>query len=210
MIIKNNLAGKILKRLVSDVSAWMLILSNIVVIFLAVKEQWPLSTVIWTYWWQSVIIGLFTVTKILSLRDFSTEGVTLQDKPVAPSKETKRRSALFFSVHYGFFHLCYALILLALLKNVHDIKHIALAALIFFANHLFSFIYNRKEDQQRRQYLGGIMGFPYARIIPMHLFVLTGGFLFPGSFLVIFLILKTLADVIMHVIGHENWYLPKD
>ena len=48
------------------------------------------------------------------------------------------------------------------------------------------------------------MFFPYVRIVPMHLMVLAGGhFAGSGGFaLLLFLLLKTAADVATHVIGH--------
>jgi hypothetical protein len=45
------------------------------------------------------------------------------------------------------------------------------------------------------------MFYPYARVIPMHL-TLTLGF-FISSPLLFFLLLKTLADAIMHVVEHR-------
>lgn len=209
-MIKNILARKILKKLLSDASTWILIASNAIVIFYAVKEQWNISIMLWIYWWQSVIIGIFTIAKILSLGEYSTKGVTFQDKPVEPARSTKFRAAGFFAIHYGFFHFFYALMLLSLMKKVQDIKFVFLTTVLFFTTHLFSFLYNRKEDAKRLQYLGVVMGLPYARILPMHVIVIAGGFLFPMISLFVFLVLKAFADVIMHIVEHEEWYLPKE
>ena len=48
--------------------------------------------------------------------------------------------------------------------------------------------------------------FPYARIIPMHLTILLGSYFVGGAegTLIIFLALKTLADVLMHMIEHGD------
>jgi len=46
------------------------------------------------------------------------------------------------------------------------------------------------------------MFFPYARIIPMHLTIIFGMLLGKGA-IVLFLTLKTLADMIMHVLEHN-------
>lgn len=53
------------------------------------------------------------------------------------------------------------------------------------------------------------MFFPYARIIPMHLTIIFGGmFLYLGIgsvfVLVLFLGLKAVADLIMHIIEHRE------
>ena len=54
------------------------------------------------------------------------------------------------------------------------------------------------------------MFYPYARILPMHLLIVGGFFLADGgaqtAAVVLFLILKTGADTVMHYIEHrEQW-----
>jgi hypothetical protein len=50
------------------------------------------------------------------------------------------------------------------------------------------------------------MFFPYGRIIPMHFTIIFGGWFGAESTgaLLIFLVLKTLADVIMHMAEHAD------
>jgi hypothetical protein len=45
---------------------------------------------------------------------------------------------------------------------------------------------------------------PYVRIVPMHLTILLGATLGSGKGLLLFGVLKTLADVVMHVIEHRR------
>ena len=45
---------------------------------------------------------------------------------------------------------------------------------------------------------------PYLRIIPMHLTIILGATLGGGAGLIVFGILKTIADAIMHVIEHKR------
>jgi len=42
-----------------------LIIANIITIVLAITENWDLATVMFIYWAQSVIIGIFTVVSLL-------------------------------------------------------------------------------------------------------------------------------------------------
>ena len=54
-----------------------------------------------------------------------------------------------------------------------------------------------------------LMSRPYARIIPMHLTIILGGFFLMSGIvnvfvLVLFLVLKTGADLKMHFSEHEN------
>ena len=81
---------------------------------------------------------------------------------------------------------------------------IAVCVLAFYLNHLFSYRYNRERERERIPNIGSIMFFPYLRIIPMHLMIVAGS-RFMGSStlaLLIFLLLKTAADVAMHVVEH--------
>lgn len=55
-----------------------------------------------------------------------------------------------------------------------------------------------------------MMFFPYARIIPMHLTIIFGGMLSEWTFaakttLALFMLLKTFADVIMHVVEKKGF-----
>jgi hypothetical protein len=76
---------------------------------------------------------------------------------------------------------------------------IALTALVFFANHYYSFVYNKETDDKDTN-IGHLMFYPYARIFPMH-FAIIGGFLVTDA-LLYFLALKIIADIIMHIIEH--------
>ena len=84
--------------------------------------------------------------------------------------------------------------------NPADLKYVVPTALLFLGNHVFSYFYNKPRDTGRQK-IGTLMFYPYARIIPMHLTLILGVFLDGG--LLLFLLLKTLADVIMHVVEHR-------
>lgn len=72
-----------------------------------------------------------------------------------------------------------------------------LAILSFLIAHIFSHFNNRKIDESKKQNLGLLMYYPYARIIPMHFMIMFGVFI--NAWLILFLSLKTIADVIMHI-----------
>lgn len=200
---------QILRHILKDYSAWSLIVSNLITIIWAVIQHWSILEIMWIYWSQSVIIGFFNFIRILMLKDFSTDGCKLNGKSVEPTRTTKINIAFFFAVHYGLFHIGYAVFLFADKPPIRsiasariDITTILITAGIFFVNHLFSFIYNRNSDAPKPN-IGTIMVSPYGRIIPMHLTIVSGVFL-AGNIITIvfFLILKTVADVVMHVAGH--------
>ncbi len=184
-------------------SAISLLLSNFLVIALAIVQKWEASTVLWVYWMQSIIIGFFQMLRILSLKNFSTENFKINNQPVSPTIQAKTFTAFFFAFHYGFFHFIYAIFLFNLFTNKpFDFTYIFTGGLIFFLNHTFSFYQNKVTDQQKIQNIGQLMLAPYARIIPMHLIIVFGAII-GQSALIVFLILKTLADLAMHTLKHR-------
>jgi len=195
-----------------DLSLWALIVSNLVVIIWALIEEWSLAIVMWVYWSQSVTIGILWFFKILTLKEFSTKGFKINNRSVEPTAGTKIQTAVFFLVHYGFFHLIYSVFLGAMFKDVKLVP-IFLMAGVFFVYQCFSFFYNRKWEDKQKPNIGTMMFFPYARIVPMHITIIAGGALqkaaggtFPANApLLIFMLLKTLADVIMHVVEKRGF-----
>jgi len=198
MSINNN---QLRRNLFGEPSLWFLLLSNLATIFFATKENWNLLTIMWIYWFQSITIGFFNFIRILQLKEFSTEGFEINGQPAQPTQGTKISTAFFFLFHYGFFHFVYIIrIFYGNTPNPAELKYILLTALLFFINHLFSYFYNRPRDT-KKQNIGSLMFYPYARIIPMHLTMLSGSAFVDA--LPLFLVLKTFADCIMHIVEHN-------
>jgi len=199
-------------NLFQDWSLWSLLLANGVTVLLAVTQNWNVLVLMWVYWVQNIVIGFFNFLRIRQLKEFSTDGLTINGRPAEPTQETKNHIARFFLLHYGIFHLVYLIFLLvfsltSVLGNADgnalssaDLKYIIPTASLFLGNHVFSYLYNRPRDTGRQK-IGTLMFYPYARIVPMHLTLIPGVFL--GGGLLLFLLLKTLADVVMHVVEHR-------
>ena len=204
-----------------DKSAIILVFSNIVVIIFALTQSWNLLIIMFGYWLQSIIIGLFNFIKIVNLKEFSVKGLKMNNKKVEATKKTKISVVFFFVLHYGLFHLIYFGFFIGFVaenQNLNLSKElfpILTMGIIFFFNHLFSFWYNRGEFEGKKPNIGKVMLFPYARIIPMHLTVMVyGAFIIFSSMmgfelyqiaLILFLLLKTLADLIMHIVKHQGF-----
>lgn len=186
-----------------NLSIISLLLSNLLVIILAIIQKWDTSTVLWVYWMQSLIIGFFQFLRILSLKKFSTENFKINGQPALLTNNTKLITAFFFAFHYGFFHFIYAIFLFNFFtKQPLDFAYLFLGGLIFFINHTFSFLHNRIMDEQKMQNIGTLMFTPYARIVPMHLIIIFGALL-GQSALIVFLLLKTFVDLLMHAIKYK-------
>lgn len=212
-IILRDLAGiilRLLKKLVTGVagdrSVSLLILSNLFVIALAVVQRWQVIELIWVYWLQNIIIGFFNWRRMMNLKEFSTENFKSNGVQPPPTVKTKQSTALFFLLHYGFFHAVYLFFLIQVINDIPSqvLLHSTIGLAIFVCNHYFSYRYNRELDDASRPNIGNIMFLPYLRIIPMHLVLILGASMDGWSLwpLLFFLLLKTTADVLMHVIVH--------
>jgi hypothetical protein len=199
--------GKLADRAATDRSVYALIAANLVAAAIALGFRMDLRDLMLVYWTQSVIIGLTHFIRMASLRNFSTDGMKLNSEPVEAVSENKWRFAVFFHLHYGIFHAGY-LVFIALDAGRAGEAPIStaglwLCALVFAVNHGFSLRHNLASDRQGSPNLGTLMMLPYARILPMHVTILIGGAYFGGfKALLVFVILKTLADVFMHVMEH--------
>jgi hypothetical protein len=195
-------------------STLSLIFSNVLVIVFAIVDRLSALDLLWIYWSQSVIIGFFNVVKILSLKEFSTEGFKQGNKQVLPTKNAKISTAVFFLFHYGFFHFVYAIFLggFSLFAGTASRgpgkAYLFYSAATFFASYLIEFVRSRNEETQELPNLGRLMFAPYVRIVPMHLTIILGGLIgavgsaFSANtdlfIIVLFAGIKTVVDLITH------------
>lgn len=198
----------------TKLSTLSLIFSNILVILFAVIDDLSARDVLWIYWFQSVIIGIFNFIKIITLKEFSTEGFKQGNKPVPNTNAAKYSTGIFFLFHYGFFHLIYA-VFLGVFSDFSNSKQagsgtsfLLISAFTFLISYAIEFYNSKKEESSDIPNLGFLMFSPYSRIIPMHLTIILGGFIgAAGGFfstdtnlaiIVLFTSIKTIVDLITH------------
>jgi len=180
-------------------SAVYLLCANLVTIGFATWQSWDLRDVLWIYWAQSLIIGFFHFCKILSLEELPGRSKTHQDV-----------TSVFLPVFFFVFslpHFFFMRYLIEVRKPPLGAPAIGFAVciLIFFLNHLLSFYRYCQEEMYRTASLWKIWLIPFARILPMHLVVYLSASAVPsGDLLLEFLVLKTVADIIMHMGQHSN------
>ena len=206
-----------------DTTVLSLIAVNLFLIVFALFEGWSLATVIFIYWFQSLIIGFFTVLTLLSLNENDLMSWTAASDPSGESTARfagygRYLIAGFFALHYGLFHFGYYTFLIDFgfsgQLSPWTNPDVLIACGLFFLNHLYSFLYYRKRDQKPHDatYLKEVFTTPYYRIIPMHITIMAAGFtsiiFYAAGFdstpllLVLFLCLKTYVDVRMHLAKH--------
>jgi hypothetical protein len=201
-----------------------LIFANVVTIVLAVIGGWDLATVLFVYWAQSIIIGIFSVISLLGA-DTAALQADLQ-KPIDERGGSEKISsrfvwfykcmlAGFFCLHYGLFHWGYYAFIVesGLFGTVNFADpNLWLSCGLFFANHLYSHITYRHKGPKDYRYVNEQFFTPYRRIIPMHMTIIFGsivifalevfGIISTMPVLVLFLLLKTYSDITAHLIKH--------
>lgn len=151
-------------------------------------------TVVWVYWFQSIIIGLFNFIDLLTIKEFDGSTLKLNDEPVTPAN--KGCMAWFFLVHFGGFHLGYLVFLFIQFRiTAIDTNFLLLAVLAFLAEAIISFIRRKQLEKTTNINIGTLFFLPYLRIVPMHLMILLPAFLNLQPSIV-FLVLKTIADLL--------------
>jgi hypothetical protein len=201
-------------------STWMLIFSNVIVIFFAIVDNLSALEVLWIYWIQSVIIGVFNFVKIISLKEFSTKNFRSSGKELQATKATKISTGIFFLFHYGFFHVVYAMFIGGFSEigktstsgSMHN--YLWFTSLVFFVSYLIEYIQSLRNPPEEIPNLGAVMFAPYLRIIPMHITIVLGGFIgIIGSFfnvdinysiILLFVSIKTFVDLLTHSVDFNS------
>jgi hypothetical protein len=170
-----------------DASLFALVASNLLALAIAYASGMGLREMMLVYWIQSVVIGVASFIRILSLERFDPTNFKINHRPAEETRADKRKVAFFFLVHYGFFHLVYLLFVAFDSRGgLGSPGTYILCTLVFAVNHGYSLAHNIRRDAQGR---------------PMHLF---GGLLFSGTLAyVLFGALKTAADAVMHTLEHH-------
>jgi hypothetical protein len=191
-----------------------LVASNAISVAWCVREHWPLIMLLVPYWIQSVVIGWYYRKRILALRRFSTDGFSSNGKPVQETPAAQRETALFLTIHYGFFHAMYALFLGAFAAagifgdtsglDRYDLLGLVALGVMFALTQHSEYRRNVAVDRNLRPNIGAMMFLPYLRVVPMHLMIVLGAVLGNGAgALIAFGALKTAADLGMQVLGQR-------
>jgi hypothetical protein len=188
-----------------DPELWFIVLFNILLIYLYLNNDYDARFIIWGYYLQSVFIGvqyigLSTIKKFKINRSF---------RPLR-----KHAFTLFFIMHFGLFHLVYFIFLLGMSLNgnveqyltLYNFVKITVATLIL--NSLF--VFGKELAPGTSDYATPSVIAAYARIIPIHLFIIfspmNSGI--GGQSFLLFMGLKVLFDVIAYLflqrLGHPT------
>ncbi len=192
-----------LKRIFSNPAIFFLLFGNLYCIWYYQSHPDAFGTIVWIYWFQSVTIGLFNFLDLMTVETFDTSSLKLNGQPV--TKASKGCAAWFFLVHYGIFHLVYGIFLITFTFSKHwhvDKMILLLGIATFFLETLLNFMRLKKLEKAMTMNIGAMFFLPYLRIVPMHLMILLPSFLGIQPS-ILFLILKTIADVLSYLLYHH-------
>jgi len=195
---------------------------------------WNAALLLLAYWFESAIIGFFTIIKIIMARN-----ANLYLKIVSISIQGRTNSLAkvmlvpFFIIHFGMFmvgHLLFIMVFFAISgmtfstqEIIANLISISLLLIFLFISHGYSFLTNfigKKEYEKISP--NEAMAQPYARIFIMHFAIVVGVFLSIGlqSILgnvpnlsgglfsigqaIVLIVLKTGFDVILHIRQHKK------
>ena len=181
-------------------SARDLLLSNLLTLAMALAFDWPIGWLLWPFWIQSVVIGWYARKRMRALRDFTTEGLRANGRPVPETEAGKNSTATFFALHYGAFHLVY----LVFLCKAHlpdgwgDLAILAACGVSFVLSQRRTYAAQHAADLRGRPNLGALMFLPYLRVVPMHVMVMvTDGWAATTPALLLVVALKTASDLLL-------------
>ena len=187
-----------LKKIIRDPAFWALVAFNTILIVEYRDDPKYYTTLVWLFWAQSVLIGLFNFFDMLTLQKVDVDIFTINDHPASP-KEAKGCLSFFFLVHYGGFHLGYLIFLFIDFKFTNiDFSVMKMALLGLLLSSIIQFVQNKTVYRNIPRSISKMFFMPYLRVVPMHLTIMLPKFfdLQPG---LTFLVLKMVFDIIGHL-----------
>jgi len=203
-------------RLKWDVSLFSIIVTNIVVIILAIVQKWDVGTVFYIYLWQTIFLWFFTLLKLLFKKNISFIGAVNSEGQFIPIESEGLAKfqvivgqltwVLFFGAYFLFIYLLFNPPILSIWMII--------VLILFFINHLISFIYYFKKDENKEELAKDLIKITGYRIIVIHMtiwlsglflhFISKTGLSFNLVALILLLILKTPVDIYFHNKEHET------
>ena len=188
-----------LKRILSDPAFLFLVAINAYCIWYYQNNPGEFYTLVFLYWGQSVLIGLFNFVDLLTVKNIVPGSMVMNKSSLDNSPQSKGCTAGFFAFHYGAFHLAYGIFILVRSKLKIDFDFVLIGLAAFTLSLIIQFIRQKQWEQTNAVNLGTMFFLPYLRIVPMHLMIMGPAFLHWQAS-TIFLVLKAVADVIMYLV----------
>ena len=193
------------QKILRDPAMWSLIVLNIFFIYEFQDDPRQYASIIWLYWCQSVLIGVFNFFDMITLKNVDVSNMTIDGQP-ATAKSAKGCLPIFFLFHYGVFHIVYFVFLLLDFRLTDtNFTYLKWALGGVLLQQVIHFTQNKIKFANQPGNIMRMFFTPYLRIVPMHLTILLPKFLGWTPALT-FLILKTVFDVLGQLITTRYYW----
>lgn len=189
-----------MKQIFKDREFWFILFFNLLLGVLYFFGEMGIGPIILIYYFQSIFIGIqYFIRMMIGVRDARKQGEKLN-----------YNSPLFFGGHFGFFHFVYFIFLIGIVSRHNEglfEQNWKIILLSLMLNTFLSTLSDIKSDRQQNKPYTGFALMPYLRIVPMHLFIILAFNQEKDIRYVTFLFiaLKTLADLITHILSNQTW-----
>jgi hypothetical protein len=209
-----------------DPTAWSLLFANSITLFYVFFDNLDLFDLIYLFYIQSIIIGFFTFFTIL---DTSKRRLEKISNPNFEQRTDGVVNIITFIFAFSFLHLIYLFFIG--IPSTEILINLAPLYILFFINHLFSYIYFKLNGVVQKLHGKEILNSIEQRLLPLHIFIICAPIIIGILALVLtyifsldkdivfshveivgiyfFVIIKTCVDVYYHVKKHLSDYTHK-
>ncbi len=161
---------------------------------------WSVYQIVLLFWAENLVIGLFTIARMVTLLRRTGEKKVLLLAP-------------FFCVHFGGFSLVHLVFVMALFRPDEPVgtgMSLWIPFLALLLSHGISYVANFLGKHEYRGYSGEeVMMAPYSQVLILHCTIIGGGFIVqllgePVYALALLVVLKIAIDVITHAREHRQ------
>ena len=175
----------------SKYSAIFLVLANLYPIYGVVFLGWNAKFILYTYWCENLIIGLFTVLKMLKTKIYLDN--TQSNNPGLNGNDISRSNSLkifSFIVRYYFLSYLYYSFINAIILS-KDLSHKIIVPVCFiFLSHAFSYVFNFIiGEEYKKLSLDEEIKMPIRRLVIVHLTVTLGSLVIKGVGVILMIIM---------------------
>lgn len=176
-------------------AALLIIFFNVFIFWLPEFNWSKTLSLVWLYWFQSVLIGIVHFFKLLIFKF---------KEPVNPKpNEIKGRVfiSIFFLIHFGFFHFVYTFFLGT--KGVDWV--LVQEGIVFLAiGTALNTIMNYKRENSGENTMAMFMMKPYVRIFPIHLAIILGSMAGGTGVFIFLIVFKTATELFIEYLSYKK------
>src|SRR5258708_3046589 len=105
------------EKILLDPTFWILLIVNTCLLYTYHQNPEIFTTLIWLYWSQSVLFGIFNYVEMRTAKKFYVSGFNPQSEQKITEKSYAEANGWVFSALYAAFHIVYVVFLAGYLKK---------------------------------------------------------------------------------------------